>query len=208
MTQATAQHHLLPQRLMQAIVHTPETTFVQAHRDSHYLAVATGGDTPELIEGLELLRGEIKPARPMSIMAFKTNAGARGIAMGSLRPSTTLRPIDALATGHFHVVEVGKRCDLDGAFPERISVGRAANKDIVLRHQSVSKFHGWFELDGAMRLYFVDAGSTNHTVIRNKQLMARVREPVPPGTTIRFGSIDTIVVDAACIWNAYHARSA
>jgi hypothetical protein len=208
MTQATARHHLLPHRLMQAIVQTAEATFVQAHQGSHYLAVATGGDTPELLEGLELLRGETKPARPMSIMAFKTNAGARGIAVGSLRPSASSSPIVALATGNFHVLEVGKRGDLDGAFPERISVGRAANKDIVLRHESVSKFHGWFELDEAMNLYFVDAGSTNHTVIRSKQLIARVREPVPPGTGIRFGSIDTIVVDAGCIWNAFHARSA
>jgi hypothetical protein len=208
MSQEIPQHNLLPQRLMQAIVHTPEDSFVQSHRDSRYLAVATGGDAPELIEGLALLWGEVKPARPMSIMAFKTNAGGRSLSPGSLRPGVNVRPIEALATGHYHVVEIGKRGDLDGAFPERISIGRAANKDIVLRHVSVSKFHGWFEVDEAMGLYVVDAGSTNHTVVRNKQLIPRAREPVPPGTSIRFGSIDTIVVDAACIWNAFHARSA
>jgi hypothetical protein len=193
---------------MRAVVDTPEAAFVQAHRDIHYLAVATGGDNPELIEGLELLRGETRPARPMSTMAFKTGAGSRTITAGSLRPSAGRRPIDVLATGRYHVVEVAKRGDLDGAFPERISVGRAANKDIVLRHPSVSKFHGWFEIDTAMALYVVDAGSTNHTVVQSRQLSPRSREHVLPGTGIRFGSIDTIVVDAECIWNAFHARSA
>jgi hypothetical protein len=208
MSQPTPQHSLLPQRLMQAIAHTPEESFVHAHRNSRYLAVAIGADVPELIEGLELLWGETKPARPMSTMAFKTSAGGRSLSPGSLRPGNNVRPIDALTTGNYHVVEIGKRGDLDGAFPERISVGRAANKDIVLRHVSVSKFHGWFEIDDTMRLYVVDAGSTNHTVVRNKQLIPRARAPVPSGTSIRFGSIDTIVVDAACIWNAFHPRTA
>lgn len=208
MAQETPQHSRLPQRLMHAVAHTPEESFVQARRGTYYLAVATSGDAHELIEGLELLWGETKPVRPMPIMAFKTAAGGRSLSPGSLRPGGHSRPVEALMTGRYHVVEIGKRGDLDGAFADRISIGRAANKDIVLRHESVSKFHGWFEVDDAMGLYVVDAGSTNHTVVRNKQLIARAREPVPTGTSIRFGSIDTMVVDAACIWNAFHARSA
>jgi hypothetical protein len=207
MSQATSQH-VLPQRLMHSIVQASETSFVQAHRESHFLAVATSSDEPGLIEGLELSSGDTRPARPMSIMAFKTSAGVRSITPGSLRPTATLRPSTALARGQYHVVEIGKRGDLDGAFPERISVGRAANKDIVLRHMSVSKFHGWFELDEVFGLYVVDAGSTNHTVVHTRQLIARAREPVPPGTGIRFGSIDTLVIDAASLWHAFHARSA
>jgi FHA domain-containing protein len=73
---------------------------------------------------------------------------------------------------------------------------------------SVSKFHGWFELDETFGLYVVDAGSTNHTVVRSRQLIARAREPVSSGTGIRFGGIDTLVIDASSLWNAYHASSA
>lgn len=207
MSQATWQH-VLPQRLMHAIVQTSEASFVQAHQASHFLAVAMSSDAPELIEGLALSSGDTKPARPMSIMAFKTSAGTRSVTPGSLQPSATLRPGAALARGHYHVLEIGKRSDLDGAFPERISVGRASNKDIVLRHLSVSKFHGWFELDETFKLYVVDAGSTNHTVVCARQLIARAREPVPPGTSIRFGAIDTLVIDAGSLWHAFHARSA
>lgn len=208
MVQATAQRQVLPQRLLHEIVHSPQHAFVANHGDLHYLAVSTAGDAPELLEGLELLRGEAKPARPLAAMAFKTNAKARQGAAGSLRPNPVLDPVEVLASGQYHVVEIGKRGDLDGAFPERISVGRAANKDIVLRHESVSKFHGWFEVDSTLTLYVVDAGSTNHTVVRSRQLAARAREPVPPGTAIRFGSIETVVVDAAALWRAFNSRSA
>ncbi len=208
MVQATAQRQVLPQRLLHEVVHSSQPAFVANHGDLHYLAVSTSGDAPELLEGLELLRGEAKPARPLSAMAFKTNAGARSALAGSLRPNPGVAPVEVLASGQYHVVEIGKRGDLDGAFPERISVGRAANKDIVLRHESVSKFHGWFEVDSALGLYVVDAGSTNHTVVRSRQLAARAREPVPPGTLIRFGSIETLVIDASTLWMAFHSRSA
>ena len=198
----------MPQRLLHEVVNSSQPAFVANHGDIHYLAVCTAGDAPELLEGLELLRGEAKPARPLSAMAFKTNAGARGNGPGSIQPTATVDPVEALSTGQYHLIEIGKRGDLDGAFPERISVGRVANKDIVLRHESVSKFHGWFEVDSAMCLYVVDAGSTNHTVVRGRQLMARAREPVPPGTSIRFGTIETLVVDAESLWAAFHSRSA
>jgi hypothetical protein len=208
MVQETARRHVLPQRLLHEVVHSSQPAFIANHGDIHYLAVSTAGDSPELLEGLELSSGETKPARPLSAMAFKTNAGARNTPAVSLRPTPAADPVGVLSSGHYHVVEIGKRGDLDGAFPERISVGRATNKDIVLRHESVSKFHGWFEVDAALCLYVVDAGSTNHTVVRSRQLTARAREPVPPGTPIRFGSIETYVVDAASLWTVFHARSA
>ena len=198
----------MPQRLLHDVVHSSQPAFVANHGDIHYLAVSTAGNLPELLEGLELLRGEAKPARPLSAMAFKTNAGARGNGPNSIRPTAMVDPVEVLASGQYHFIQIGKRGDLDGAFPERISIGRAANKDIVLRHESVSKFHGWFEVDSAMVLYVVDAGSTNHTVVRSRQLMARAREPVPPGTPIRFGTIETLVVDAESLWVAFHSRSA
>lgn len=203
MSRATAPHHVLPQRLLTEIERSSQADFVANHGDIHYLAVSSAGDAPELLEGLQLLRGEAKPARPLSAMAFKTSAGARP-GGGSLQPAAMIDPVAVLSTGRYHVVEIGKRGDLDGAFPERISIGRAVNKDIVLRHESVSKFHGWFEVDSALMLYVVDAGSTNHTVVRSRQLMARAREPVPSGTAIRFGAIDTLVVDALSLWAAFH----
>src|SRR5689334_9249972 len=124
----TPSNDLFPLRLRQAVVQTPEDSFVQANRHMLYLAVSIAGDLPDLIEGLELISGSSRPARPMSIMAFKTSAGARNISAGSLRPAAAARPLDTLIAGRFHVVEIGKRVDIDGAFPERISVGRAANK--------------------------------------------------------------------------------
>ena len=48
-------------------------------------------------------------------------------------------------------------------FPERISVGRAPNCDIVFRDPSVSKLHGHFRDVGADSAVFMDAKSANGT---------------------------------------------
>jgi hypothetical protein len=57
---------------------------------------------------------------------------------------------------HF-IVPIRKREGESASFLERISIGRARNHDVVLRHRSVSKFHAWFEYDSEGHLYIRDA---------------------------------------------------
>jgi predicted component of type VI protein secretion system len=85
---------------------------------------------------------------------------------------------------------------------DRISVGRARNKDIVLRHQSVSKFHCWFEVDDVGAFYVTDAGSKNATKVNTKTLKARERTHVEPGDVIRFGSVESILCSPRVLWGA------
>jgi hypothetical protein len=85
-------------------------------------------------------------------------------------------------------------------YPDRISVGRARNQDIVLRHASVSKFHAWFE-GGAGVVYVADAGSTNGTTVNGKALAPRAKTAVGPGDTVRFGTIDTFLCQARDLWD-------
>jgi pSer/pThr/pTyr-binding forkhead associated (FHA) protein len=85
---------------------------------------------------------------------------------------------------------------------DRISVGRARNKDIVLRHQSVSKFHCWFEVDDAGAFYVTDAGSKNATKVNANSLKARERTRVEPGDVIRFGSVEAIMCAPRVLWAA------
>src|SRR5256885_3825594 len=92
---------------------------------------------------------------------------------------------------HF-AVPLRKRSNADTAYMERISIGRALNKDIVLRHASVSKFHGWFEVDEMGGLHVADAGSKNSTRVNGKQLAPRELTRVGPGGAIRFGSVQAI----------------
>ena len=86
----------------------------------------------------------------------------------------------------YFAVPVRKRDDSDALFMGRISIGRARNKDIVLRHSSVSKFHAWFEADDSENLHLCDAGSTNLTHVNGQagrgpsphRRGARRRDPV------------------------------
>jgi hypothetical protein len=102
----------------------------------------------------------------------------------------------------YFAVPVRKREDSDALFMGRISIGRARNKDIVLRHSSVSKFHAWFEVDPSEDLYLCDAGSTNLTHVNGQPVEPRARTAVGPGDTVRFGAIETILCSPRTFWEA------
>jgi pSer/pThr/pTyr-binding forkhead associated (FHA) protein len=90
---------------------------------------------------------------------------------------------------------------------DRVSIGRARNKDIVLRHSTISKFHAWFEVSDAETLYVCDAGSTNLTHVNQRRLEPRVRALVEPGDVIRFGSVEAVVSSSTVLWRSLHDGS-
>jgi hypothetical protein len=100
----------------------------------------------------------------------------------------------------YFTVPVHKREDSDALFMGRVSVGRAHNKDIVLRHSSVSKFHAWFELDDSGVLHVSDADSTNLTQVNGRPIEPRARTAVHPGDWIRFGTVETLVCSPEAVW--------
>ncbi|MDB4975968.1 MAG: phosphopeptide-binding protein, partial [Myxococcaceae bacterium] len=114
------------------------------------------------------------------------------------------RPVDRipaeLLRAPAHVLPIKKRAE--GSFLQHVSVGRARNHDIVLRHRSVSKFHAWFELHEDGRLWVKDSESRNHTFVDGQQVANRVE--VQPGQTVRFGSVDCRVCTPASFWTALH----
>ena len=97
-----------------------------------------------------------------------------------------------------HLVPIQKRADR--SFLQHVSVGRARNHDIVLRHRSVSKFHAWFEQGEGNRLMVRDSDSRNHTFIDGQQVTKRAE--VLPGQQIRFGSVEARVCTTESIWLA------
>jgi hypothetical protein len=72
-------------------------------------------------------------------------------------------------------------------FKGMITIGRAANNDVVVEHPTVSKFHAFLRSsdDGAWQL--VDAGSSNGTFLRLRRLDAQTPADVHDGDEIAFG---------------------
>jgi hypothetical protein len=95
-----------------------------------------------------------------------------------------------------HVLPLRKRSE--AAFLRSVSVGRARNHDIVLRHRSVSKFHGSFDFDEQGRLFVRDANSSNHTFVNGMQLGDRAE--VHAGDDVQFGSVATHLCRTEDFW--------
>ena len=96
-----------------------------------------------------------------------------------------------------HIVPIKKRED-GGSFLQHVSVGRARNHDIVLRHRSVSKFHAWFEITPSGGLFVKDCESRNHTFINERRVLDR--DEVRAGDTVKFGSVETRVCTSEGFW--------
>jgi hypothetical protein len=85
-------------------------------------------------------------------------------------------------------------------YPDRVSVGRARNCDVVLRDASVSKLHAHFRIDGTT-LELVDIDSQNGTRVNGRSLTPHQPAAVGPGDTILFGSVSAKLVDASTLYD-------
>jgi hypothetical protein len=83
-------------------------------------------------------------------------------------------------------------------YPERISVGRARNCDLVFRDASISKLHAHFRVIGGdiARLELVDHGSHNGTRVNGHRIEPNTPTPVQGGAAILFGRLATKLLDA------------
>lgn len=112
----------------------------------------------------------------------------------SYETQLTKLDIDPYAT-EWRVLAVKKR---DGnPYPERISVGRAPNCDIVIRLPMISKVHAHILLntDGSYEL--VDNGASNATFVNGRRVEAKKPIPIHFGDEIAFGSLELEFADPA-----------
>ncbi|MDB4974505.1 MAG: hypothetical protein JWN48_2846 [Myxococcaceae bacterium] len=146
-----------------------------------------------VIESLEAAKkaklsgGDVRATQKLSLRA--TGSAAAGHLPHQLRNATC------------HVLPLRKRSE--AAFLRSVSVGRARNHDIVLRHRSVSKFHGSFDFDEQGRLFVRDANSSNHTFINGKQVSERAE--VHPGDEVQFGSVETHLCTTEDFWRTLNS---
>lgn len=106
-----------------------------------------------------------------------------------LRPNSTL-----LDPTEWVILPVAKRPD--SPYPDRVSVGRASNCDIVLRFGIVSKLHAHFIISPEGPLSIGDRGSANGVFVNGQRLAAQEMRPLATGDRVGFGDLELEIVDA------------
>lgn len=129
-----------------------------------------------------------------SAMAYNTTYGPN--------PAQMTPEVEAAynAVRDFQVSEVRKR--KGNPFPDRVSVGRARNCDVVLRYSYVSKLHAHFiatggAADTATEFSLVDQKSHNGSAINGTPLEPGKPAPVVSGDELVLGSLRLRLMDAS-----------
>ena len=87
------------------------------------------------------------------------------------------------------------------SFPDRITIGRTSNNDIVIADTSVSRLHAYLRR-GNSGWVVADAGSKNGSWIGGETLEARREHPVASRALLRFGDVDLTFFTAADLYGA------
>lgn len=200
MDRVSVPHPWYPKSLVRQAAHRPLGAFAAGLNARFLLVVVLDADASELALGLRAP----DPQRAGEDVSFVTREAALNTSSHASapaeRPSLASPQTDRLPPELLrqpcHVVPIAKR-DPD-SFLKHVSVGRARNHDIVLRHNSVSKFHGWFELPDDGRLFVKDCDSSNHILVDGQRV--NQRSEVQPGQTVSFGLVECRVCSPQSIW--------
>jgi hypothetical protein len=87
------------------------------------------------------------------------------------------------------------------SFPDRITIGRTSNNDVVIVDTSVSRLHAYVRRIG-QTWSVADAGSKNGTWLRGKPLEPRREQALPSSTQLRIGDVDLMFYLAADLYLA------
>jgi pSer/pThr/pTyr-binding forkhead associated (FHA) protein len=99
---------------------------------------------------------------------------------------------------HVEILEIKKAPT--NPYPDRISIGRARNCDVVLKDPSVSKLHAHFLIRRAGS-ELVDLGSQNGTCVNGAPLDRDRAHSLRFGDVLLFGNLAAKFVDAALLYD-------
>lgn len=87
------------------------------------------------------------------------------------------------------------------SFPDRITIGRTSNNDIVIADTSISRLHAYLKR-GQSGWVVADAGSKNGSYLGGVALEPRKELPVASRADLRFGDVDVTFYLAAELFAA------
>jgi hypothetical protein len=131
---------------------------------------------------------------------------------GEEEPPSSFETVDASVasnalSGAKPALEVHEIAKAKGnPYPDRLSLGRARNCDVVLRHASVSKLHARFSPRPDGQLDLVDVGSQIGTRVNGRTLEPNKPERVAPGFILLIGRVIARVADARIVWDLIKAH--
>jgi pSer/pThr/pTyr-binding forkhead associated (FHA) protein len=87
------------------------------------------------------------------------------------------------------------------SFPDRITIGRTSNNDVVIADHSVSRLHAYVRRDGD-RWVVADAGSKNGSWLRGDILEPRKERAILSRAVLRVGDVELTFYIAADLFTA------
>lgn len=204
---------LEPADVVRAAVRLAESSFVDEYGDAPWLAIRLPASEEGMAAALLAADQPDQQTAPKALqpIEFHTRmASAPTLNAPVAKKVSTVGATSELALGEITKV-LGERCYLsavrrrrEGAPANRVSIGRAMNQDIVLRHPSISKFHAYLQITEDDVWTVSDGGSKNGTSVNGTRLGNEPR-PLANGERLTFGSIDAVFIDTRTAWRLLRA---
>jgi len=93
----------------------------------------------------------------------------------------------------------------ENPFPDRLTIGRATNCDVVIRLAFVSKVHAHLFVQGDDKLTLRDNKASNYTFHNHRRLEPGSSRTVKLGDILSFGALDLELVDAPRLYEILKA---
>jgi pSer/pThr/pTyr-binding forkhead associated (FHA) protein len=93
----------------------------------------------------------------------------------------------------------------DNPFPDRLTIGRATNCDVVIRLAFVSKVHAHLFIQAGDKLTLRDNKASNATFHNHRKLEPGSSRSIKLGDVISFGALDLELMDAARVYETLRA---
>ncbi len=148
---------------------------------------------------VELGRAEfLASAAPAALVRYRSGRGDLAEAATTLTLDQDAAELVEETLPHGKDYPVVEETDLEiypltkkpgASFPDRITIGRTPNNDIVIVDHSVSRFHAYLRKDGPAWVV-ADAGSKNGSWLGTSTLEARKEKKLTSKSIVRIGDVD------------------